>query len=154
MEIRCAVELRQDDTHASPGRLVGTLLTEGERAKDRAEVFEPGSLTWPEAGVIVRRQHQRGAPIMRAIPERRGSQVVIDQALPDTQAGRDAATEIRSGLFCGLSVEFSAKMQVYRGGVRHIARAVLSGAGLVDDPSYRGSTVEVRAKGQRRRVWL
>ncbi|MCY4510666.1 MAG: HK97 family phage prohead protease [Acidobacteria bacterium] len=153
-EIRCSVELRQDDTHASPGRLYGVLLTEGERAGDRPEVFEPGSLEWPESGIVVNRQHARRAAIMRVIPERRGSQVVIDQALPDTVAGRDAATEVRSGLLTGLSVEFRAKRQRYDGGVRRITAALLTAAGLVDDPSYKGSRVEVRAKGQRRRVWL
>ena len=41
-EIRCKVELREDDTLASPGRLTGTLLTYGERASDRPELFERG----------------------------------------------------------------------------------------------------------------
>ena len=80
---------------------------------------------------------------------------MIDQPLPDTQAGRDAAREIRDGLFTGLSVEFRAVAQAYRGGVRRIMRAVLSGAGLVDSPEYAGSRVEVRGRrAGRRRVWL
>ena len=153
-EIRCSVELRQDDTLASPGRLYGMLMTEGERAGDRPEVFEPGSLEWPEGGIVVNRQHARRAAIMRVIPERRGSQVVIDAPLPDTAAGRDAAVEVRSGLFVGPSVEFRAKRQRYTGGVRHVTAALLTGAGLVDDPSYKGSRVEVRESGRRRRVWL
>ena len=153
-EIRCSVELRQDDTHVSPGRLYGVLLTEGERAGDRPEVFEAGALEWPADGVVVNRQHARRAAIMRVTPERRGREVVIDAPLPDTVAGRDAATEVRSGLLTGLSVEFRAKRQRYDGGVRRITAALLTAAGLVDDPSYKGSRVEVRAKGKRRRVWL
>ena len=153
-EIRCSIELRADDSMSSPGRLFGVLMTEGERAGDRPEVFEPGALEWPEAGVVINRQHQRRAAIMRAVPERRGAQVVIDAPLPDTAAGRDAAVEIRSGLFTGLSVEFRAKRQHYTGGVRHVTAAALKGAGLVDDPSYRGSRVEVREGGRRRRLWL
>ena len=153
-EFRCAVELRKDVSRTSPGRLVGTLLTYGERAADRPELFESGALAWPSNGIVVRRQHQRGEPIMRVIPELRGGQVVIDQALPDTTAGRDAASEIRAGLFGGLSVEFRATSDRIVGGVRHIGAALLTGAGLVDTPSYPGSRVEVRQRGRRRRVWL
>ena len=61
--------------------------------------------------------------------------------------------EIRNGLFRGLSVEFKATAQRFAGGVRQIQSAMLRGAGLVDDPEYAGSCVEVRGKG-RRRVWL
>ena len=153
-EIRCAVEFREDDTRQSPGRLFGTLLTYGEAAKNRRETFERGALEWPAEGIVIRRQHVRAAPIMRAVPELRGDAVVVDQALPDTQAGRDAAREIRDGLFTGLSVEFRAIAQDYRGGMRRIMRAKLSGAGLVDSPEYAGSSVEVRAQRERRRLWL
>ena len=153
-EIRCALEFREDDTRQSPGRLFGTLLTYGEAATNRRETFARGALEWPDEGIVIRRQHVRAAPIMRAVPERRGEAVVIDQPLPDTQAGRDAAREIRDGLLTGLSVEFRAVAQDYRGGVRRIMRAVLSGAGLVDSPEYAGSRVEVRARGARRRLWL
>ena len=149
-EFRCAVELRED--RRSPGRLVGTLLTYGERAADRPERFAAGALTWPDGGVVLRRQHARGAPIMRVVPEVRGGAVVVDVPLPDTAAGRDAAAEIRAGLFRGLSVEFNALRERVAGGVREIQRAALVGAGLVDSPSYGGSLVEVR--GKRRRVWL
>ncbi len=152
-EIRCAVELREDASRSSPGRLFGTLIHYGEKAADRPELFELGALSWPSNGVLVRRQHQRGEPIMRVVPELRGEQVVIDQALPDTQAGRDAATEIRSGLFAGLSVEMRVTKDRHVGGVRRIDHALLTGAGLVDEPSYRGSRVELRQRA-RRRLWL
>ena len=89
-EIRCSIEIRQDETVASPGRITGTLLQYGERASDRAEVFETGALRWPDNGIVLRRQHNRGAPIMRVQPETRGAAVVIDAPLPDTSAGRDA----------------------------------------------------------------
>ena len=154
-EIRCSIELRADDDgRASPGRLVGTLITFGERAGDRPELFERGALTWPENGIVVNRQHQRGAPIMRVIPQVVGDQVVIDAPLPDTMSGRDAAAEVRAGLFRGLSIEFRAVRQTWAGGVRRISQAVLKGAGLVDGPSYRGATVEVRERRGGRRVWL
>ena len=41
-EIRCRVEMRADDSMASPGRLTGVLMTYGQRAGDRAELFEDG----------------------------------------------------------------------------------------------------------------
>ena len=152
-ELRCRIEVREDDTRLTPGRLTGVLLRYGERASDRAERFEPGALEWPAEGVTLRRQHNRQAPIMRVQPETRGAEVVIDAPLPDTQAGRDAAREVRDGLLTGLSVEFRAKRQRYDGGHRVITSALLQGAGLVDDPSYAGSRVELR-KRKGRRVWL
>ena len=153
-EIRCRIEVREDDTRRSPGRLTGVLLTYGERAADRAELFEDGALKWPDNGVVLRRQHQRGEPITWIVPELRGGAVVLDAPLPDTVAGRDAANEIRSGLMVGLSVEFSPTAIRRVGGVRHIRAAILNGAGLVDDPSYAGSRVEVRGRNGRRRLWL
>ena len=89
---------------------------------------------------------------MRIIPEVRNGAVLVNQALPDTQAGRDAAKEIREGLFRGLSVEFRAVRQSYRAGVRYIQEAALGAVGLVDSASYSNSTVEVRTK--RVRWWL
>ena len=71
-EIRCSVEIRADDSGDSPGRLSGTLIRYGERAHDRPEQFEPGALAWPSNGIILRRQHNRGQPIARVVPEVRG----------------------------------------------------------------------------------
>ena len=153
-EIRCSIEVRADESQASPGRLTGVLLNYEERAGDRPELFEAGALSWPSNGVLLRRQHARAAPIMRVVPEVRGREVVIDAPLPDTAAGRDAAREVRGGVLGGLSVEFRATAQRYTGGVRRIGGAILTGAGLVDDPSYTGSTVEVRNRNRRRRRWL
>ena len=132
--------------------MFGTLLKYGERASNLSEVFEPDALRWPSNGIVLRRQHQRGAPIMRVIPELRGREVVLDAPLPDTTAGRDAAREIRDGLLPGLSVEFRSSGEKRVGGVRRITSALLTGAGLVDSPAYGGSRVEVR--GRRRRLWL
>ena len=60
-EIRCAIEIRQDDAMAGPGRITGTLLRYGERAADRPEVFEAGALKWPSNGIVLNRQHSRAA---------------------------------------------------------------------------------------------
>ncbi len=155
-EIRCAIEIREDDARESPGRLVGTLVTYGERAGDRPERFAPGALSWPDGGIVLREQHNRQAPIARMLPEVQGNAVVLDSPLPDTQRGRDAGTLIRNGTFRGLSVEFRARSERQVDGMREVLKADLIGAGLVDDPSYGGSRVKVRGRegGRRRRLWL
>ena len=149
-EIRCSIEVREDD---GKPRLVGTLMPYGTRAKDRAEVFEVGSLKWDEAGgIVLNRQHQRAAPILRLHPEERDGRLVVDAEIPDTTAGRDALAEIRSGLFRGLSIEFRAVKQTIVAGVRRISEAVLTGAALCDSPAYESATVEARelAEAERR----
>ena len=153
-EIRCCkLELRDDETRKGPGRLVGTLLTYGERAADRPELFEAGSLSWPDNGIPINRQHVRTEAVARVIPMVRGNAVVIDAPLPDTQRARDLVTEIRAGLFAGLSIEFKATRQRFVGGVRRIQAAVLGAAGVVDSPAYAGSDIEVRSADRGRRRW-
>ena len=154
-EVRCSIELRADDTRSGPGRLTGTLITEGEQASDRREVFLSGALTWPAEGIVLRRQHARDKPITMIQPRREGNKIVVDEPLPDTTAGRDAAVEIRAGMFKGLSVEFVSQRERFAGGLRKIGGALLKGAGLVDTPSYTSAVVSVRNKGAGRRVpWL
>ena len=115
---------------------------------DRPELFRAGALHWPEGGVVLRAQHSRERPIVRTAPDLRGAALWFDVALPDTSAGRDAATNIREGLVHGpLSVEFRSEKEHRAAGVRIIERAALTGAGLVDDAAYAGSTVEVRHRG-------
>ena len=154
-ELRCAIELRADETRQSPGRIVGTLMTYGERANDRAEVFADGALRWDDGGVILNEQHNRQAPIMRFVPTVDGREVRIDAPLPDTARGRDTATMIRNGTMTGLSVEFRAVEERMRAGVREIRSATLLGAAVVDSASYKGALeVRQRGNGRRRRLWL
>ena len=157
-EIRCSIEVREDEGRLGPGRIVSVLMKYGERSVDRPELFETGSLKWPDEGIVLNRQHQRRSPILRFVPVVSGNEVRIDQQLPDTQAGRDAAEEVRSGLFRGLSVEFKSLKESVSGGIRRISSAMLGGVGLVDSASYR-TAVEVRAKGSGNRpneetLWL
>ncbi len=153
-EIRCSIEVREDESRLSPGRVYGELLTYGQRAKDRPELFEDGALKWNERGIILNRQHDRKSPVMRFVPKAVENRVVIDEQLPNTVAGRDAAAEVRQGLFRGLSIEFRSIRDRHTGGVRRISEAKLGAAALVDDPSY-DTTVEVRGrKTRRRRIWL
>ena len=156
-EIRCPLELRADEDRAGPGRLSGVLMRYGDKGQHGREVFTRGALSWPEGGVVLNMQHDRMQPIVRFVPVADGDEVRVDVDLPDTQRGRDAATMVRDGTLRGLSVEFRAQREGMRGGTREISGAVLVRAGLVDDPSYGGSTVEVRADGAGAalpRVWL
>ena len=151
----CAVELHAD--HGGPGRLSGVLVTYGEESRDsRRHVFKPGALDWPREGVTLNRQHNRGEPIARIVPALDGDRVVIDHALPDTRAGRDAAVEVRSGLMTGLSAEVHVERDRMDSGRRLIERATLAGVGLVDRAAFTGSTVTVHGaqRARRRRVWL
>ena len=86
---------------------------------------------------------------MRAVPFVSGDELKIDVALPNTQRGRDAATNVKDGLLTGLSVEFEKRGLVAAmvGGVREIRSATLAAAGLVDMASYAGSAVEIRESG-------
>ena len=138
-----------DETRESPGRLVGTLLTYGETSRDRPERFLRDSLLWDDAGIVLNEQHIRSQSIMRIYPFLDGDTLRVDQPLPNTTRGRDAAVNIRDGLYTGLSVEFAKRGVVasYNNGVREIRSAQLVGAGLVDLASYSGSTVEVRSSG-------
>ena len=154
-ELRCAIELRADDSRQSPGRLHGVLLTYGQRASDRAEVFADNSLRWAEGGVILNVQHDRQQPVMRFTPEVRGKEVVVDAPLPDTQRGRDTATMVKNGTMTGLSIEFRATDEGMAGSVREVRAATLMGAAVVDSPSYAGA-LEVRERDKARRLkrWL
>lgn len=147
--LHCDIELRQDPERRGPGRLYGVLMRYGTPGENGGERFDAGALRWPDDGVVLRRQHDPRGPIARVVPETRGGDVVIDAVLPDSTAGRDAAVEVRSGLLRGLSVEFRALRQRYDRGVRVITDALLTGAGLVDAPSYPASTAEVRRRRPR-----
>ena len=138
------VEIRADDSRAGPGRLTGTLLTYETRAQDRKELFTAGALHWPDGGFNVNIQHDRTKAVVRVLPYLDGATVKIDTPLPNTTAGRDAAENIRQGVYTGLSIEFRSELEKRDGGLRRIDRAFVGGAALVDVPSYADSTVEVR----------
>lgn len=153
-EIIIPIEYRADDSQQSPGRLTGVLLPYETRAGDRPEMFERGALHWPDNGILIREMHDRSRPVLRAVPFLDGNELRIDQPFPDTQRGRDAAVNLREGVYTGLSVEFHAERETRRAGLRVIQRALLTGGGLVDIPSYREATAEVRQSERRRKIWL
>ena len=122
-EIVCEIRYAEDETRGSPGRLTGTLLTYEREANDRPEIFTRGALAWPESGIVIDEQHNRQAPIVRAIPRLAGDALTIDVPLPNTARGRDAATNVREGVLTGLSVSFKAIREGRRGRLREIRQA-------------------------------
>ena len=143
------LEFRQDESRDSPGLLSGVLMTYGEAANDRREMFDMGALHWREGGITIREQHNRDAGILRAIPYLEGKELRISAPLPNTSRGRDAATKLARAdpVVHRLSVEFQSEAETRRNGLRVITRAFLAAAGLVDRASYLGSKVEVRESG-------
>ena len=63
-----AIEYAVDDTRESPGHIRGILVNYGEKAKDRPDVYEQDSLTWPERGVVLNEMHDRKQLIKRFTP--------------------------------------------------------------------------------------
>ena len=130
------------------GELVGVILAEGRAASGgRAELFAPGSLTWPADGIAIRTRH--GGPVeTRAFPHR-DAQGRIHVRARATQAIRDAVEAGRRWM----SVEFKAvEERTTKAGVRELLRAFVVGAALADRPEYDTTSAEVRSR--RRRIWL
>ncbi len=146
-ELACEIRYEIDESRQSPGRLRGVIIRYERQAGDRNEIVSRGAFHWRDGGIVINDQHRRESAIVRATPFLQGDDLMIDTPLPDTQAGRDAATNVRDGVLQGLSVEMAVEAEGRRGPLREIRRARLVRAGLVDDPSYRESKVEVRAHG-------
>ena len=140
-EIRAA----EDGQH-----LHGTLIWEGRAASGgRREVFTPGSVEWPSAGVGILTAH-RTAPEVRAMPSRESDGRITVKA-PATPAIREAVEGGRRFM----SVEFHAlEERTTKGGVREVLRAFVPDAALVDSPEYDSTSAEVRqrAGGFRTRI--
>ena len=146
-EFRCSIAV---EDRAEGARLVGVLMPYGTEARDRREVFDAGSLKWDAAGIVVNRMHQRSSPIMRVVPIEAEGKLMIDSPIPNTAAGRDCESEVRSGLLASLSVEFRSVRERVVGGVRHLVEAVLTGAAVCDAGAYESAKVEARAEAANR----
>ena len=147
LELRYStLEYRSGDGREGPGVLTGTVIRYGDTAdlpwgKER---FAPGALTFDD--VILDLQHQRTVPLARTegggleVSEVNGS-VIFRATLPDTGAGRDAATLTRQKVLRGASAAFVAMRARMESGVRVITQARLQRIGLVDDPMYPDSHI-------------
>ena len=162
IERRAAVVFDRGDSYLGPGRLTGTLLTYGEVAtidnRGRRERFEARSV-FLSPTISLNREHDPASVIVEELGEhltlRDGPDaLLVEVNLPDTAAARSAAAAVRAGELRGFSVEFHPIEETADpDGTRVIARALLADVGLVGDPAYPSSVVELRHKG-RRRIWL
>lgn len=162
IERRAAVVFDRGDTYGGPGRLSGVLLRYGELAtidhRGRRERFESRSV-YLAPTISLNREHDSDAVIVDELGEhltlRDGPDaLLVEVRLPDTAAARSAAAAVRAGELRGFSAEFHPiEERSDPDGTRVVTRALLADVGLVSDPAYPSSVVELRHKG-RRRLWL
>ena len=146
------VELREATADA-PARLTGPCLPIGRVAIDRREVFVPGSVQFPAAGVRLLLEH-RGREVMRFTPieDAAAGEWRIDAELPDTPEGREAAALVQSGQRKGLSVEFFALAEKRVSQVREVRSAFVEATALCREGCYDQARVELRSRAVK--VWL
>ena len=150
MRLGFEVEVREEEAAGHEPTLRGVMLIEGRAASGgRREVFTPGSVEWPAAGVVVRTEHRGKA-------ETRG--LVVRQSDGRLTVTAKATSAIREAVKAGkrfMSVEFmSIEERTTSGGVREVLRAFVDAAALVATPEYDVTMAEVRKREHRRRVWL
>ena len=144
------VEVREASRAGYERTLHGVMIQEGRAASGgRREVFAPGSVEWPAAGVGILTEH-RGAIETRAHPIRhRDGRITLTSR---ATAGIRAAVESGKRF---MSVEFNAlEERTTKGGVREVLRAYVPAAALVSAPEYDSARAEVRSERRMRRVWL
>ena len=133
------------EVRVSGRTLTGAAMVYGSRAKDRAEMFEPGSLQ-PVYPVTLNLQHDPSREIATTAD---GSLRLADtsEALNISADLREGSAElelVRRGALRGLSVEFAPLRERRESdGLRVVSRAALPAIGLVDSGSYR-TAVELR----------
>ena len=151
MEHTAVVEFR-----AVTGRTVtGPVVNYGEQSRDRAERFSPGAFTSRENPLVLDVQHD---PAIVAATTEDGTLTVTDgpralevrAELKDARQGEPGSGPlemVRRGALRGLSAAFHA-IDEHRAddGTRVVTKAHLVRVGLVDQGSYPGSRVELRAR--------
>ena len=93
------IRLAEDESRQSPGILTGTLITYLERGRKLPERFLPGALVWPDGGFNINTMHVREQPFVKVTPFLDGDALRISQPLPNTTAARDAAENLRTGVY-------------------------------------------------------
>ena len=81
--------------------------------------------------------------------EDRAEALHVRAVLPEIPAAERALADVRAGRLRGFSIEFRATEERRESGIRVVSSADLSGIGLVAAPSYRQSSVELRARSGR-----
>lgn len=139
LEWGAPVELRFD------GRtLNGPVVRYGDIAPSYREMFGPRAFTSVADPLPLHIEHDRSTAVAveSLAVERRAEQLGLRATLPD---GSAALRLIRSGAITGLSPEFVAISERREAGLRVIEQAELRGVGLVGDPAYKQSRIEMRS---------
>ena len=146
-----SVELRESSTDDSPGTIAGLILPVGRIAADRKEVFTPGSATFPSGGVRLLLEHQ-GRTVMTFEPVAVEDGYYIAAALPRSPEGVEAASLVKTGRRCALSVEFRVLESATVSQVREVRSALVEAAALVPSGAYEQARAELR--GREPRWWF
>ena len=143
---------RDAELQATAGRtLRGVVVRYNEIASDRPEKFAPFAYQPLPESVPVNVQHREQMVFAR------GADVdLVDgpdalrmaARIPAGDTGNAVLGMVESRMLTGLSSEFVAVLDLKVAGVRVVMRALLAGIGVVDQPSYTGSTVELRQAGR------
>ena len=153
-------ETRFRELRAHGRRLTGTVMRYGDEARYPASGAERFSAFAFDRYL----RHGRGATRLNVMHEpdlivastRRGDLAFTDSpealdmvaTLPSGSAYDSVLELVGDGLTTGLSVEFVALEERRTNGTRVVMRAALPGSGLVDEPAYAASGVEVRRRGR------
>ena len=132
------------EVRVSGRTLTGAAMVYGSRAKDRAEMFEPGSLV-PVLPVTLNLQHDPTREIASTADDslRLADTAEALNISADLREGSAELELVRRGALRGLSVEFAPIRERRESGLRVVSRAALPAIGLVDSGSYR-TAVELR----------
>ena len=154
------IETRRGELRRLPGRrLTGTVMRYGSEAELPGGIRERFSMfafdQWLRSGadVALNVMHDRSLTVAT---RRRGDLTLTDSPealtmaaeLPAGDAYDSVLALVGDGLTRGLSVEFHAIEERRVNDTRVIQRATLAAVGIVDDPAYEASGVEVRARGR------
>ena len=139
-----AIEIREASRPGYEKTLTGTIIQEGRAASQRREVFAPGSVEWPSAGISILTEH-RGAMEVRAQPVRhRSGRITVSARATDAiQAAVAAGRKF-------MSIEFKSieERQAGGGAIREITRAMVDAAALVLRPEYTQTSAEIRSAAE------
>ena len=152
-------ETRFRELRAHDRRLTGTVMRYGDEAEipgigaERFSVFAFDKYLRHGRGTKLNVMHQ---PDLIVASTRRGDLTFTDSpealdmvaTLPSGSAYDSVLELVGDRLTTGLSVEFVALEERTTNGTRVVTQAALPGLGIVDEPAYAASGVEVRARGR------
>ncbi len=149
-------QIRQAEGSPSPGTIAGPVIVYGDVAPNPygglgPERMLPGAWgpdidrqSWT-ANLMHNRRQQVGATGDGLTILDSDTALLAEIILPDSELGRETAYLARQGKISGLSGEFDILQQYLAAdGVRNVARVAGDAIGLVDNPAYRQSTLNIR----------